>query len=80
MNRTSIGFGIRPFARARSYRFDKITRSPGAKLVWESSRLFVEGPITAISAVVPKPAAVRLLLMGLMLLATVGYRGKGLSG
>jgi len=72
-------FGIRPFARARNYRFDEITRSPCANMVWDSSQLFVDGSITAVSAVVPKPTAVRLLLVGLMLWATVGYRCKGLS-
>jgi hypothetical protein len=72
-------FGITLFAKASSYRFDEITRSPGANMVWKNSRLFVEGPITAILAVVPKPTAVRLLFVGLMLLATVGHRGKGLS-
>jgi exodeoxyribonuclease V alpha subunit len=63
----------------RNYRFDEITRSPCANMVWDSSQLFVDGSITAVSAVVPKPTAVRLLLVGLMLWATVGYRCKGLS-
>jgi len=53
MKRISICFGIRPFAKARSYRFDEITHSPGANMVWDSLQLFVDGSITAVSAIVP---------------------------